>query len=452
MAEKHLTKARDCVKKKNFEYAVHWYLTHLKAEPGDLEARKELRAAERAQKKMGGGGGLFAGLKTKAMEAKAASIRVNTKDPEKTMIQCEEVLKSDPDLIPALLRLGEAASHANLNDVAVQAFEDALAVDKKHTEALRLLGRVYKGTEQLDKALKCFQRLAKLDPKDKEAEEMCKNIPAAMTAQKVKEGVDKGGFQNLIDKDEAAKLERATQRIRTPEQALERIAELEPELEDNPGDAKLIKQIAELYVKANQPQDALKYLEQAMEAEPDNVSISEMRGDIMMDRNAKVLKKVEAAYKKGPSEELKEKLRRAQIQKLKFEIEEYGRRVKSKPTEYGLRFRLGKALFDANKTDDAIEHLQQAKKDPRRKSEASYYLGRCFINKKILKMAVRELDAAREDRLEMDDLKKEITYYLARIYEQANKGDKALSEYEQIAEVDFNYRDVTQRMEKLSSI
>ena len=49
------------------------------------------------------------------------------------------------------------------------AFEDALTVDKNCKEGLRLLGHVYQANDQLDKALKCFQRLNKIDPKDKEA-------------------------------------------------------------------------------------------------------------------------------------------------------------------------------------------------------------------------------------------------------------------------------------------
>src|SRR5258706_166577 len=108
--------------------------------------------------------------------------------------------------------------------------EKARDCDKKNKEALRLLGRVYRGTDNLEKALKCFQKLARLDPKDKEADEQTKNIPASMTSKKVKEGVDKGGYQNLIDKKEAGALEKAGKRVRTPEEALERISELEPEV------------------------------------------------------------------------------------------------------------------------------------------------------------------------------------------------------------------------------
>ena len=444
MAEKHLTKARDCVKKKNYEYAVHWYLTHLKAEPADLDARKEMRQAERAWSKMQGSG-MGRKIKAKILEGKASAVRVG-KDPEKAILACEEILKADCEIVTAYLRLGEAASHASMNDLAIMAFEDALVVDKNTKEAWRMMGRVYRNTEQLKEALKCFQQLNKLDPKDSEAQEAVKNIPAQMTSANLK---DKD-YTQLVDKDEAAKLERAQGRVRTPEQALAVINDLEVKLRDDPYDTKTMTKIAQLYLKAEQPDEALKMAEKALKIDENNNEIADLRGDLLLERNEKLVKKYEAAAKKDPAH--KGKLAKALKQKLAFEIEEYRRRVEAHPTEYGLRFALGKALYDSGNVDEAIPELQGAKQDPRRKSDAGYWLGQCFVKKKIYKLAVREFEAAREELFEMEGLKKDITYMLGRIYEQAKKTDKAIAEYMAISEVDFNYRDVTQRLEALGDI
>jgi tetratricopeptide (TPR) repeat protein len=443
MAEKHLTKARECVQKKNYEYAVHWFLTHLKAEPGDLSARKEMRQAERAWSKMQGSG-MGRKIKAKLLEGKASAVRIG-KDPEKAILACEDILKQDCEILTAYLKLGEAASHANLNELAVMAFEDALTVDKKSKDAWRLMGRVYRNTEQLKQALKCFQHLQKLEPKDKEAMDACKNIPAQMTSQ----NLDGKNYTELVDKDEAKKLERQQGRIRTPEQALARISDLEVQLRDDPYDTKTMTAIAKLYMKAEQPDEALKMAEKALKIDAENYEIAEFRGDLLLERNATLVKKYEQAVKKDPS--LKSKLERAKKQKLDYEIEEYRRRVEAHPTEYGLRYQLGKALYDSGNIDEAIPELQSAKQDPRKKSDAGYWLGRCYVSKKIYKLAVKEFEVAREELFEMEGLKKEITYMLGRIYEQAKKTDKAIAEYEAIATKDFNYRDVTKRLEALSS-
>lgn len=448
---KQLDKARDAVKKKNYEYAVTLFVEYLKAQPSDVAARKELREAERAWKRMSGGGGFMANMKMKGYGAQAAMIRVNAKDPERAMIACEDLLKQDPDIIPALIKLGEAAHLAKFNEVSIAAFEDALAVDKDNKDALRAMGRALKAMEILDRSLKCFQRLVKLDPKDKEAEEETRNIPAMMTSIKVKEGVDKGGYQNLIDKDAAAALEKQSQRVRTPEQALERISELEPKVAKNPKDSKTMRLIAELYVKAERPDDALAWCDKAIAADPNDYSASELKGDLLLQRHEAGVKMLEEAYRKaGGDERVKAKLAKAKNDKLHFEIDEYRKRVAAHPTEYGLRYALGKALYDAEQVDEAIPELQKAKQDPRKKSEAGYYLGYCFVKKKMAKLALNELGVARADLFEMDDLKKNITYLIGRIYEQAGKKDQAVAEYNQIAEVDFGYKDVTKRLEALS--
>ena len=448
-SEKQLEKARAAASKKNFEYAIELYLLHLKATPDDVGARNELRVAERQQKKMAGGGGFMAKARLGKLGMQAGMIRVNSKDPEKAMIACEDLLKQDPDCVAALLKLGEAASYASLNDVAIHVFEDALSVDKDNKEALRLLGRVHEATNDLDKALKCFQRLEKIDPKDSEALDKVKKIPAKITSRGFQEGAKKG-FQGLINKDEADKLERNSARVRTPEQALERISEFEAELVENPNDTKTMRLIAELYVKAEQPDQAITWCEKALEVDPNYYLASELRGDLLLKKLEDAVKQAESAYRKSTRDPAaKQAVVRARKQKLVFEIDEFRKRAEAHPTEAGLRFPLGKALYDGGKIDEAIPELQKAKGDPRKKVEAGYYLGQCFIKKKILKMAVRELEAAREEVFEMDDMKKDITYLIARIYEGAGKKDKAMTEYEKIAEVDFNYKDVTTRLEAL---
>ena len=457
-AEKLLDKARDCVKKKNFEYAVTMYIEYLKAHPDDVESRKELRAAERLQLKMGGAPNIFT---RKKLDFQVQAIRIG-KDPEKSMIACEEILKQYPDCVGALIKLGEAAAHASHNDVAIMAFEDALGVDKDNKEALRLLGRVYKNVSTakeeaaekrrcMESALKCFQRLAKVDPKDKEAMDETKNIPAIMTGNAFKQGLDKGGFQNLIDKDKASNLERNSQRIRTAEQALERISELEDAVQKNPRDTKTIRMIAELYYKhTDQHDEAVAWLDKGLKLEPQNFLLAELKGTIIIERMDKQIQQLEAAAKKDPS--LKPRLEAAKQKKLTVEIDEFRKRCEAHPTEYGIRYDLGKALWDAGQVDEAIPELQKAKADARKKAEAGYYLGRCFVKKQVFNMAVKEFKQAREDLVEMDALKKEITYMLARIYEQARKRDEAVKEYEAIAEHDFNYRDVTKRLEALSKL
>jgi len=457
-SSKLVERAREAVKKKNYDYAVELFLEHLKVTPADVEARKELRAVERERHKVNPPGMMQRG-KIALMVSTARSMPVSKKDPEKTMINCEETLKADPTAVPVLLKLGEACSYANQNDVAIFVFEDALTLDPKNADGLRLLGRVFRAVDKMEKALACFERLKKILPQDQEANNMVRDIPAQMTSRRVTNADGTGkGYQDLIDKDAAKKLEQLSSRVRTPEQARERIEEqlaeiAEIEAKGGKVENKTWRLMADWAVMAKDWEKALEFFDKAIAAKPDDYSSKEGKGDVQIKRYEESIKKFQTALKKTPDDaNIKGKLEKTEAQLLAFVITEYTTRVEAHPTEYQLRLRLGKALYENDQIDEAIKQLQQAKQASLCKGEAGYYLGRAFgMKKKIYNLAVKELEAAREDMPEMDDLKKKITYLLGGLHEAAKKNEKALAEFSSIAETDYNYRDVTQRMEKLGS-
>ena len=452
---KMVEKAREAAKKKNYDYAVELYLEQLKVTPGDIEARKELRSVERERMKLNPPGMLQRAKVATQVQA-VRSWPVSKKDPEKTMLGCEDVLKLDPNAVNALIKLGEAASYANLNDVAVYVFEDALAIDPKNNETLRLLGRVYEGTGELKKAYVCFEKIARLSPNDKEGQDKVRDLAAkmAMAGKQDDQGKVKG-FSDLIDKDAAKKLEQLSARVRTPEQAQERIQSTLADIEAKGGEAdnKTWRLMAEWAIIGKMYDKALEFCDKALEKDPKDYISSELRGDCKIRRYDDTIKKLGDALKKSAEDAtLKAKLEKVKTEKSTFVIEEYKRRVEAHPTEAGLRYELGKALYETDQTDEAIKQLQQAKTDPRRKADAGFLLGQCFgVKKKIYALAIKELETAREELVEMDDSKKQITYLLGRLHEAAKKPDRALTEFSAIAEVDYNYKDVTQRMEKLGS-
>jgi tetratricopeptide (TPR) repeat protein len=205
-----------------------------------------------------------------------------------------------------------------------------------------------------------------------------------------------------------------------------------------------------MYHKAKNIEKAVEILEKALDMKPDDYLCKEYLGDLRMAQYDAALKKMEAAYRKQPDEAIKAKYVQLKEERTEFIISEFKARAEAHPTELKHRYDLGKALFDANRIDEAIAELQQAKGDARCKTDAGYYLGRCFYTKKNLRLAVKELEAAREGLFDMEGLNKDITYLIGRIYEAAKKPEKALEEYEKIAEADYNYRDVTARIDSLS--
>jgi tetratricopeptide (TPR) repeat protein len=455
VASKMVERAVEAAKKKNFDYAVELYIEHLKVNPGDVDARRALRIVERERFKVNPPG-FIEKAKNQAKIAGARTMPVSKKDPEKSILGCEEILRCDPNAVHVLLKLGEAASYANLNDVAIYTFEDALTVDPKNVDVLRFCGRVYRATDVLDKALACFERLLRLSPQDQEAQNMVRDIPAQMTQRKMTGTDGKAkGYQDLIDKDAAKKLEDLSARVRTPEQAKERIENKLAEIVEAEGkaDNKTWRIMAEWAIIAKDYDQALEFYDKAIAENPKDYASKEGKGDVKLKRYANTIKKLENALEKSPDDaSIKAKLEKVKKENMAFTIEEYTVRVEAHPTEYGLRLELGRALYETDQVDEAIKQLQAAKQSSQCKAEAGLILGRAFgMKKKIYNLAVKELEAARQDLVEMDGIKKEITYLLGRLHEAAKKPDKALTEFSSIAEVDYNFKDVTTRMEKLGS-
>jgi tetratricopeptide (TPR) repeat protein len=135
------------------------------------------------------------------------------------------------------------------------------------------------------------------------------------------------------------------------------------------------------------------------------------------------------------------------------EIEEFhfgnlSERVTRYPNDLGLRFEFGLALFNRQEINEAIQQFQMAQRNPAERVKALYYIGQCFRDKKQYDMAIDQLSKAASEIQGMTDLRKDITYDLALVYEQTGDKTKALEQYKIIYQVDFGYKDVAKKIEQ----
>jgi tetratricopeptide (TPR) repeat protein len=128
-------------------------------------------------------------------------------------------------------------------------------------------------------------------------------------------------------------------------------------------------------------------------------------------------------------------------------IEESKRRVERNPTDLALRFELGERLLEAGLFNEAIPELQRARQNPNARLKAMSLLGRCFVLKGMLDMAASQFQAAATEMSAMDSFKKDTLYDLALVHEKMGKKDDYLRCLKDIMEVDYNYKDVAQRVE-----
>jgi tetratricopeptide (TPR) repeat protein len=123
------------------------------------------------------------------------------------------------------------------------------------------------------------------------------------------------------------------------------------------------------------------------------------------------------------------------------------KRVDDNPTDLGFRFEYGEVLMKAGRFTDAIPELQRARQSPNVRLKAMNLLGQCFVEKSMLDLAASTFKSAASEILAMDNLKKEITYKLAMVYEKMDKKEEYIEALKAIYEVDYGYLDVAQRVE-----
>ncbi len=132
------------------------------------------------------------------------------------------------------------------------------------------------------------------------------------------------------------------------------------------------------------------------------------------------------------------------------ELEHYRLCVENYPTDLAAKYEYGLRLLQNQRFNEAIPLFQEAQKDPRHKIAAMDKIGSCFFLKGWYADAVdvfaRAIDAY---EIKEDGLAKELRYNLARAYEEQGQKEKALDVYRRIAQLDFGYKDVSARVDRL---
>ena len=84
--------------------------------------------------------------------------------------------------------------------------------------------------------------------------------------------------------------------------------------------------------------------------------------------------------------------------------------------------------------------------------EATSFLGRAFLENKFVDEAVETLKQSIEDyQLKGDEKSKEMYYWYARRLEEKPDIQASIKAYSQVAQWDFNFRDVQNRIRRLRS-
>jgi tetratricopeptide (TPR) repeat protein len=439
------------VERSNLDYAIELLLGVTKSEPAFLAGRDLLRKA--SVKKAGQGGGLFKKLVSSASSSPAlAKARLITdSQPLEAMFVAEQVLASDPKSSLAHDIFAKAAVIAGFPRSAILSLEAMRQEEPADKEVSIRLSEAYTAIGQNDKAESVFAALMKHHPHDPHLSEMAKNISASRT-------LNEGGYQNLADgtgnfrqalrnKDEAARLEQESRITKDAAQSENLIEQYVARLATDPGNLKLLKNVAELYAQQKDYYRAIEYynlIEQipgAMDA-----ALEQARNDTIVKRFNQVIAQLDPAL-----EDYEQQKNDLAAQRDAFVLEDCIARAEKYPTDKAIRFDLGMIYFNLGRIQEALPEFQQAENNPNKRLQAMLFSARCLAARNMNDMAARKLQAALKEKAAFDDERKELLYTLGCVLEKSGKKAEAMAQFEQIYEVDMKFRDVGKRVDDYHS-
>ena len=131
-------------------------------------------------------------------------------------------------------------------------------------------------------------------------------------------------------------------------------------------------------------------------------------------------------------------------------LEHYQLCVINYPTDLHVKYEYGNCLLQQKLCDEAIPLFQEASRDPRHKITAMSRIGMCFYIKGWFADAIDIYNQAiNAYEIKEDSIAKEMRYNLGRSFEANGETEKALDIYRKIAQLDFGYKDVRQRVDTL---
>ncbi len=446
--------AMSAVDKNNVDYAILLLKGIVQKEPGFVDARKELRKMERVKlAKMGFMSKKMSGMKASGIAAKAG-LHVK-KNPLEAMKRAEEALALNLSSLPALKLLAQAALEEEAYFIAIEALELASEFYPKDVSVLDWLAKVYADAGHGSKTLQIRQKIAAMFPGDLQKQQDVRAAAALATMEEGKwEDTESDYRSKLKDQGQAVKSEQEDRIVRNVDDVKEVLAELEAKLASGEDTLENRRKLAELYQRGGEPEKAIEHYEAVVEKMGTlDPHIDQELEKCYIARYQSAIDEWNAYAEADPSkkEEADANVAELTSQMVNFRLEKALDRVKNYPNDTELRFQLATVYWESGDVDNALKEFQTAQKNPHRRLVSLVYLGRCFYEKGQYDIAVEQFEKAIEGMVGMNKDKMDAIYFLAMTLEAMGDTENALARYKEIYQAKIDFRDVEERMLRLSA-
>ncbi|HEX6961537.1 MAG TPA: hypothetical protein VF175_06695 [Lacipirellula sp.] len=453
--------AQRCVEKGDYDYANQLFTQCVAEDPANVVYLQAFLA--NLQKKYGNNkrGARLAGLKIKSHRM-ALSKAVEKGNWEAAFQAGCTALALNPWDVPTLQAMAEACNQLQIDECQLYYLRWALDIDPKDPSVNRQAAMQLQRMGQFDQAIACWHRVEQAKPHDEEAQQ-------AISRLSVEKTIHQGGYDPALlggaPTDGAAQTARPISVARLSKHAAsdeedEAGEALSPEdrlkaaIAKDPATVENYFRLADLYLSQHRLDDVQRVLEQANQATGGgDFNVRERLEDLQIRRAAGQLAAAKQHYEHEKTPDAQQLFERARAQANQVELEVYAARVDRDPNNPRLQFELGMRLKKAGKPKQAITALQAARSDPKRRALVLLELGECFQKIEQYKLALSHYEQSVEATDSSDVEARKLALYRAGVLATGLRElDRAERHLTELAGLDYGYRDVSDRLDKIAAL
>ena len=440
-------RAEDVASTDNFDYAIEMYMEGLRLAPDALEdGHAPLRKMALIRQAKGG---------RKPSIAEKMKHH-GGKTPLDEMLNAEYLLAKDCDNLThaeAMLKAAVAGGYRRTAEwIAQLVFDANRAKSKPSFTTYILLRDSYRSLDLFDRAVVACQKALDLRPGYGTLVNELRDLSAQLTMQKGKYDQEGDFRKSIKDRETQDRLQAQDSVVKTVDYRQRAVEEARNAVARTPTEADILKladALADLDTEKGY-QEAFQVLSEAYKKYSD-FTFRKHEGELRVKRLRLMGRALQAAVQKNPdNEDLRHKLAAVNAKLDSVSLDHFRQCVENYPTDLKMKFQYGSQLLHVGRCDEAIGFFQEAQKDPRFRIAAMGKTGLCFFTKGWYPDAIDVFEQAiAACEVPDSNVGKDLRYNLARTYEEDGKKDKALELYRKLAQLDYGFKDVRQRIDAL---
>ncbi|MFM8986697.1 MAG: hypothetical protein ACKONH_11715 [Planctomycetia bacterium] len=414
----------------NVQYSIDMFAQCVAGDPGNpvfLHAFLQALRRKFGAKKAGSLTALFSGAGRGLKKLAAAA---QWRD---VLRQGVDALQANPGDQACLLAMAEAAGNLMWPEVQGMYLKAALEADPTDAEVNRQCAKYAAGQGNFDQAIECWRRVSRVKGLGEEADR-------AIAQLSVDKTISAG--QGMLGRG-AAKPGGAG----TP---TDPIVALKQKIQQQPTVIEPYLELADLLERDGKIDEAEQVLSKALAASGNDLKVREHAEDRHLRWARHKVMIAERRVQEQDTSEHRATLEKLRANQVKQEIDVYAARCERYPENITWKYELAMRLKAAGSYAEAIRGFQEVLGDARRKGAVALELGECFQKIKQYQLAMKNYQLAVETLTDREmDLRKRALYRAGVLATGLNDVDAAQKHLSALASLDFGYRDVAERLDKL---